>query len=74
MLPIQRLAIQGVPLPVGGDPVTDIADPHRVQPVQGRELAGGIPPLVSDAGEAFDLDGIDRSVSGDMRGFDHGYP
>ena len=70
----QRFAVQGVALPVRSHPVADVGDPHRVQPVQRRELAGGIPPFVRDAGEAFDFGRIDRSGSGDMRGFDHGYP
>ena len=46
----------------------------RVEPVQRRELAGGVPPLVGDARKALDLGWIDRGTVRVVRGLAHGYP
>ena len=67
---LQRCSRQRVALPVAGGAVADITQPRRVQVVQRRELAVGVPPLVGDAREALDLALID----GAMRGFGHGRP
>ena len=67
---LQRRARQRVALPMDGGAVADITQPQRVQAVQGRELAVGVPPLLGDAREALDLGRID----GAMRCFGHGRP
>ena len=56
---LQRRARQRIALPVGRGAVADEAEPHRVQPVQRRELAARVPPLLGDAREALDLGRID---------------
>jgi hypothetical protein len=61
---LQRRARQGIALPVGCGAVADIADAQRIEPMQGRELAGRVPPLRGDAREALDLGRIDGGMCG----------
>jgi hypothetical protein len=57
---VQRAARQGVALPVGRDTVADKAEANRVELMQRREIAAGIPPFVGDARKARHLGRIDR--------------
>ena len=59
-----RQALEGtgksIAPPMLGGTIADVGEPHRVQPMQRRELAGRIPPLLRDARKALDLRRIDR--------------
>ncbi len=56
----QRLAVADIAAPVPIDPVADEAQPHRVEPVEHRRTALGVPPVGGQPAEMRRLFGADR--------------